>query len=59
MEDEEALMAVKGLVDDAFRGASLSVRQRKASEILSISQGMLSEEDFKKLEAYIHEKLEN
>ncbi len=58
MGSDNWLEAYKGLVEDAFRGETLETRQNKAADILSTAHGALSQDDFKKLESFVFEKLE-
>ena len=51
------LDSFKAIVDDAFRGAPLNMRQNKAAAVLSEAYKHLSRKDFKELENYIFEKL--
>ena len=46
------------IIDDAFKNASLNLRQNKAADILSEVHKHLSRKEFKELESYIFEKLE-
>ena len=48
----------KAIIDDAFKNASLNLRQNKAADILSEVHKHLSRKEFKELESYIFEKLE-
>ena len=58
MSSDKWLEAYKGLVEDAFREETLETRQNKASDILSTAHRYLSQDDFKKLESFVFEKLE-
>jgi hypothetical protein len=51
------LDSFKAIVDDAFRGAPLNMRQDKAAAVLSETYKHLSRKNFKELENYIFEKL--
>jgi hypothetical protein len=44
-------------VEEAFRDATLSVRQIKAAAILSEAEKHLHREEFRELEEYVFEKL--
>jgi len=58
MTESKTLDIFKALVDDAFRKASLNIRQNKASAILSEAQKHLNRNEFKELENYVFERLE-
>ena len=58
MKPEIGLKVYKALVDDAFRGAPLNVRQNKAAAILSEAQKHFTREEFKELQDYVFERLE-
>ena len=58
MSDSKSLDTFKALVDDAFRGAPLNVRQNKAAAILSEAQKHFTREEVKELRDYVFERLE-
>ena len=58
MTESKSLEHYKALVDDAFRDAPLYARQNKAAAILSEAQKHFPQEDFKKLQDYVFERLE-
>ena len=58
MDSNNNLKNFKALVDDAFRDASLNLRQNRAAEILSTAHKHFTWEEFKELQDYVFEKLE-
>ena len=55
---QDHLKIYKAIVDDAFRDASLNIRQNKAAAILSEADKHRSRNDFKELQDYVFERLE-
>ena len=58
MSESKRLETFKALVNDAFRGAPLNVRQNKAAKILSEANKHFTREEFKELQDYVFERLE-
>jgi len=59
MEPKIGLEAYRALVDDAFRGAPLNVRQNKAAAVLSEAHKHFTREEFLELQEYVFKRLEN
>lgn len=58
IDSNSDLETFKALVDDAFRGSPLNLKQDKAVAILSEAHKHLAGKEFKELEGYVFEKLE-
>ncbi|MFH2110830.1 MAG: hypothetical protein ABIJ47_06150 [Candidatus Bathyarchaeota archaeon] len=58
MSESKRLETFKALVNDAFRGVPLNVRQDKAAKILAEAQKHFTGEELQELQDYVFERLE-
>lgn len=58
MDSRDDLETLKAIVDDAFRNATLKLRQSWAEDILYMAHKHLTRKEFKELERYVFDRLE-